>query len=366
MSAVHALVVDDDPSWQQILREILEDMGLVVDVTDTLPGAIQRLKQVAYRVAVVDLALSPTDHRNQQGLNVLEAIEQHNPGCTPLLLTGYATVELAVSALTDYGAFTCLRKSAFSRAQFRSLINEALATAPATDGPPATVPASAQAAAITDAGSEATALVVEDDAGWRDILAELLAEAGYRVRACSSFGEALGYIGREKFTLAVVDLALAEPAGRAARTSDTAHGGYRVLAFTRAHHIPTLVVSGIATPGEIEQVYADYGIYTCLAKQTFDRREFLRVVHEAARAPQEGDIDETFAALTDREQDVLALLAQGMTNKAISQALFISPNTVKRHLKSIFAKLDVNTRAAAVAKAISGNFPLPGPPTLGA
>jgi RNA polymerase sigma factor (sigma-70 family) len=57
------------------------------------------------------------------------------------------------------------------------------------------------------------------------------------------------------------------------------------------------------------------------------------------------------ATLTPREREVLDLLAQGLTNKEIAEALVISDNTVKRHLKAIFAKLDVSTRAAAAARA---------------
>ena len=53
------------------------------------------------------------------------------------------------------------------------------------------------------------------------------------------------------------------------------------------------------------------------------------------------------------EREVLVLLASGMTNKEIAHQLTITPNTVKRHLKSLFTKLDVNTRSAASAKAIS-------------
>jgi DNA-binding NarL/FixJ family response regulator len=56
--------------------------------------------------------------------------------------------------------------------------------------------------------------------------------------------------------------------------------------------------------------------------------------------------------LTSREREVLALLVQGLTNKEIAEALIITDNTVKRHLKAIFVKLAVNTRAAAVAKAV--------------
>ena len=47
-------------------------------------------------------------------------------------------------------------------------------------------------------------------------------------------------------------------------------------------------------------------------------------------------------SLTEREREVLVLLARGLTNKEIARDLVITPNTVKRHLKSLFAKLDVS------------------------
>ncbi len=49
---------------------------------------------------------------------------------------------------------------------------------------------------------------MEDDAGWRSILEELLTDAGFQVRTCASFGDALGYLRREKISLAVIDLSL--------------------------------------------------------------------------------------------------------------------------------------------------------------
>ena len=57
------------------------------------------------------------------------------------------------------------------------------------------------------------------------------------------------------------------------------------------------------------------------------------------------------AGLTDREVEVLRLIAAGHSNGAIAQALFISPNTVLHHVSSIFAKLGVANRAAAAAYA---------------
>jgi LuxR family maltose regulon positive regulatory protein len=55
--------------------------------------------------------------------------------------------------------------------------------------------------------------------------------------------------------------------------------------------------------------------------------------------------------LTEREMDVLRLLAEGLTNPQISQRLIISAGTVKAHTAAIFRKLDVATRTQAVTVA---------------
>ncbi len=56
-------------------------------------------------------------------------------------------------------------------------------------------------------------------------------------------------------------------------------------------------------------------------------------------------------SVSEREIDVLKLMAQGKSNKEIGSALFVSAGTIKSHVKSIFAKLNVNSRAEAVANA---------------
>ena len=55
--------------------------------------------------------------------------------------------------------------------------------------------------------------------------------------------------------------------------------------------------------------------------------------------------------LTTRERDVLVMISQGLSNKHIARALEISPETVKSHVKHIFLKLTVGTRAEAVSRA---------------
>lgn len=360
------LIVEDDPAWQQILGEILTDAGLTIDIVDSLEAAVDRLCAVPHRLAVVDLSLNSDFYHNQDGLRVLDAARRLDPGCVTVLLTGFATVELAVSALAEYGALTCLRKETFNRAQFRELVNQALASTPpartVTHSPEDTLSGdtpSVETDQTAEAGpAQGLTLVVEDDAGWRSILAELLTDACYQVRLCSSFGEALGCLRREKYVLAVVDLSLVDSAvaktnlwGR--RSAEQDLNGYRLLSSTRAAGIPTLVISGVATPDDIERAYSEYGIFAFVQKQTFDRKAFLRTVEEARVA---GGACSELDCLTAREQEVLKLLAQGMTNKEMAEALFITTNTVKRHLKAIFSKLDVHTRSAAAAKAVSGGI----------
>jgi DNA-binding CsgD family transcriptional regulator len=58
------------------------------------------------------------------------------------------------------------------------------------------------------------------------------------------------------------------------------------------------------------------------------------------------------AGLTNRERQILSLLADGLVNKQIAERLGISVNTVKTHLELLFDKLEVATRAEAVATAV--------------
>ena len=50
--------------------------------------------------------------------------------------------------------------------------------------------------------------------------------------------------------------------------------------------------------------------------------------------------------MTDSELAVARLVAQGLTNREVAERLFVSPHTVSSHLRSIFVKLEINSRLA--------------------
>ncbi len=351
IDGLYALVVEDEPAWRQIITEILMECSFDVDVAYDVEGAARLVQQRSHRLAVVDLALGDGQATNQDGLHVLEILRRRDPGCATILLTGYATVELAVRVLNEYGALSCLRKASFDRSAFQHLAKQALLAPPIFETPGSRVPSALHRAAevipaIAVGSLLGPVLIVEDDAGWRSILAELLEDVGYRIRLCNSYGEAVGCLRREQYTIAVVDLSLCDAVGvcDATRPMD----GYQLLSMAQRQGVPTIVVSGMADPSDIECAYEYYGVHAYLEKQVFDRRAFLQAVMEAQEA---GKAAQELSTLTAREAEVLAFLTQGMTNKEIADALVISTNTVKHHLTSIFDKLEVHTRAAAVAKA---------------
>lgn len=67
----------------------------------------------------------------------------------------------------------------------------------------------------------------------------------------------------------------------------------------------------------------------------------------------------SLSALTEREREILTLVARGLTNDEIGQDLFISPATVKTHLARIMAKLEAHDRAQLVVRAYEGGLVRP-------
>jgi len=83
---------------------------------------------------------------------------------------------------------------------------------------------------------------------------------------------------------------------------------------------------------------------------------FFTAPTSAFGAPVEAQTAVPFPELTEREREILDLLAAGRRTAAIAQELFLSPKTVSNHLTSIFSKLEVADRAAAIVRAREGGL----------
>ena len=74
-----------------------------------------------------------------------------------------------------------------------------------------------------------------------------------------------------------------------------------------------------------------------------------RLIDQFAQRPAAGRIDTgALDALTEREREVLGLVAHGLSNTEIAEKLVLTEGTVKTHIKRIFMKLDVRDRTQAV------------------
>jgi DNA-binding CsgD family transcriptional regulator len=138
-----------------------------------------------------------------------------------------------------------------------------------------------------------------------------------------------------------------------------------VAALTRRRHRVALEHAEVAleravVTGMIESFICAYRgcpqLIVCLLERRELHEPLMLVLHRAGDAQLAASAglrpgENSVLALSPREKEVLALIAQGLSNAAIGKALFISPVTVKVHVRHIFDKLGVRSRAEAALRA---------------
>ena len=201
---------------------------------------------------------------------------------------------------------------------------------------------------------------MDDHDLFRRGLRELLEEQGIRVIGEASTGEdGVALAARSKPDVVVMDLNLPRESGvEATRELVSATPGTRVLVLTVASDERSVLDALIAgasgyllKDATIEEIAA--GVRAAAAGESFVSPRIAHHVLGRLRGqagPGDAGRDET--KLSERELDILRLVAEGCDNDQIAARLFLSPRTVKNHVSSILSKLDMDNRVQAAVYAV--------------
>jgi DNA-binding NarL/FixJ family response regulator len=184
----------------------------------------------------------------------------------------------------------------------------------------------------------ASILIVDDDDDFREAVLGILERAGYDAVEAATGGDAINVARREQPRLVILDVCLPDLSG---------YEVCRQLKDRFGDGLPMLLVSGVRTESFDRVAGLLIGADDYLAKP-FAADELLARVrrlvrHTTSLAPS------LASRLTARELEVLRLLANGLGQDEIAVQLFISRKTVATHIEHVLQKLDVRTRAQAVA-----------------
>ena len=199
--------------------------------------------------------------------------------------------------------------------------------------------------------TQALRVVLADDSVLlREGLARLLIEAGFDVVGqCGTAEDLLTMVRATRPDVAVVDIRMPPThsnEGLVAADAIRAEYNGRVAVLVLSQYVETEFALRLVTDG-------GGGVGYLLKDRVADVREFAESLRRVARGgsvidPEvvallvnrrraRGPLDE----LTDREREVLALMAEGRSNQAICERLFVTPKTVEAHIASIFSKLEL-------------------------
>jgi DNA-binding NarL/FixJ family response regulator len=194
-------------------------------------------------------------------------------------------------------------------------------------------------------------VIADDSVLLREGVSRLLTEAGFEVVGQAADAEELMLqVAKKRPDVAIVDIRMppshTDEGLRAARELRSLYSGLGVL-----------VLSQYVRPSYALELLADdaRGVGYLLKDRVSDLDELSDAVQRiggggsvldpsvvAQLVGRHRPNDDPIAELTDRERDVLALMAEGRSNRAIGERLFITNRTVEKHVKGIFTKLNIS------------------------
>jgi DNA-binding NarL/FixJ family response regulator len=211
---------------------------------------------------------------------------------------------------------------------------------------------------------EIRVVLVDDHAIFRDGLRELLEERGIEVVAEASDGETAVEVVRDVAPdVVAMDIAMPGMSGIEATSQVRAAApSAKVIMLTVSvdeRDVERAIVAGacgyVLKDAAVEEIVA--GVRAAAAGDALLSPRIAAGILERARANAAASLPESARAeLTDREREVLSLMAEGKDNAEIAEELFISPHTVKNHVSNILGKLESESRIEAAVKAARGRL----------
>ncbi|TDW13998.1 response regulator [Kribbella kalugense] len=190
--------------------------------------------------------------------------------------------------------------------------------------------------------------IADDDVLLREGLASLLDRSGFAVLGTAGNGpDLLELVRREVPDLVIVDIRM--PPGESTEGLDAAD-------IIRREHPETAVLllsAHVEVEHALQLMAAGQGVGYLLKSRVTDVDEFLESLRRVARGGSVVDpglvrelVDarrrhDPLAALSEREREVLSLVAEGRSNAGVARRLWVAEGTVEKHVRSILSKLDL-------------------------
>lgn len=197
--------------------------------------------------------------------------------------------------------------------------------------------------------------MVAGDAAWRGTMAAALSAAGYatvtRISAASDAGADAALVIVAGDPTAIDDALLQSPPDVAVLAVGPDNSAVMVAAIEGGaigyvlDDVPfDQIVQAVDQSLEGHAVVPSH-MLGALLRRVVERRRVERADRER------------LMSLTERERQVFGLAVRGMSNEELAQRLFMSPATARTHLQRVFKKLDIHSRAEAVAFAVRSGLP---------
>ena len=327
-----AIVVDDDPSVRHVCAELLEQIGFDVQTASDGEQALQLLEREKARI---ELLLTDIVMPGIRGRELARHAAELHPEAVIVYMSGYPGDQHADADCND--ADRLFIQKPFTGAQLETLLSAALP------------------AEIDRDGHELSCVVADDHPSVLDAICRVLEQDEIRVVArAADASDALAQVKRHAPDVALLDVAMPGLGGveatKQVRESSpatrivlyTGHGERELVADALAAGAHALVLKSapLAELAKAIKIAAEGGIYIDQSLAG------VLLPNETMTRPENGP------KLTDREHEVLRLLADGNTNEQVAKTLTISADTVQTHVRNAMKKLRADTRTQAVATAM--------------